>query len=95
MGKVCSAVNCKNRQGCAKATSKHFYGLPTDKDRRRKWISFLNRKTLPKPENIIVCGGHFISGKIFWSCTDFACMDLWREFVFSRSTFDFKKERII
>ena len=63
MGKVCSAANCTNRHGCPKSTSKHFYGLPTDPDRRTKWIAFLNRKKLPQLKYVIVCGAHFMSDK--------------------------------
>ncbi|XP_066918246.1 uncharacterized protein [Clytia hemisphaerica] len=63
MGKVCSAANCTNRQGFPKSTSKHFYGLPTDPERRRKWIAFLNRKKLPQLKYVSVCGAHFVSGE--------------------------------
>uniref|UniRef100_A0A7M5UQI9 THAP-type domain-containing protein n=1 Tax=Clytia hemisphaerica TaxID=252671 RepID=A0A7M5UQI9_9CNID len=63
MGKVCSAANCTNRQSFPKSTSTHFYGLPTDPERRRKWIAFLNRKKLPQLKYVSVCGAHFVSGE--------------------------------
>ena len=63
MGRNCSVNDCTNRRGSSTSTTKHFYGLPTDPDRRRQWLAFLNRKSLPKLENVIICGAHFESGK--------------------------------
>ena len=60
MVRSCSAPNCESRAN--KGNKIPFYHLPVDKDRRMKWIKFLNRKNLPKLEYVLVCGRHFKSG---------------------------------
>ena len=40
-----------------------FYRIPRNKDRKRRWLTFLCRKTLPNIEYMYVCGEHFVTGK--------------------------------
>ena len=40
-----------------------FYRIPRNKDRKRRWLTFLCRKTLPNVEYMYVCGEHFVTGK--------------------------------
>ena len=61
MVKSCSAPNCQNRKkkGCVTP----FYCVPRNKDRKRRCLTFLCRKTLPNVEHMYVCGEHFVTGK--------------------------------
>ncbi|XP_066913333.1 uncharacterized protein [Clytia hemisphaerica] len=73
MPKSCSVFNCTNRYVSNKVvitekTKKShknipFHTLPTDEERRLKWIAFINRKKGTLPETVYVCGEHFITGK--------------------------------
>ena len=40
-----------------------FYRIPRNKDRKRRWLTFLCRKTFPNVEYMYVCGEHFVTGK--------------------------------
>ena len=61
MVKSCSAPNCQNRGKKDCVTS--LYRIPRNKDQKRRWLTFLCRKTLPNVEHMYVCGEHFVTGK--------------------------------
>ena len=56
----CAAVGCSNRTYRQKTDEKiSFFGLPSDENLRKRWISNLKRENLPKLENVHVCQFHF------------------------------------
>ena len=61
MVKSCCAVGCVNH--LTKGSSLSFYRFPTDNDRRRRWISAINRKDWRPTQYSYVCSAHFVSGK--------------------------------
>ena len=58
MVKSCCAVGC-----LTKGSSQSFYRFPTENDRRRRWISAINRKDWRPTQYSYVCSAHFVSGK--------------------------------
>ena len=75
MVKCCSAVNCSVHFGDKRpdGTLIPLHYLPADKDRRREWLAFLNRKELPK--TVLICGDHFVEGK------------KWKHFLYGKDCF--------
>ena len=61
MVKSCCAVGCTNRS--TKGNTLSFYHFPADTERRRLWISAINRKGWEPNEYSYVCSAHFVSGK--------------------------------
>jgi len=61
MPNSCSVINCTNR--FAKWKNIPFFTLPTEEERRLKWLAFINRKRGTLPKKVFVCGKHFITGK--------------------------------
>jgi len=61
MVKRCCAVECTNRS--TKGNTLSFYRFPADTERRRLWISAINRKGWEPNEYSYVCSAHFVSGK--------------------------------
>ncbi|XP_077982798.1 uncharacterized protein LOC144437668 isoform X1 [Glandiceps talaboti] len=59
MGKSCCAFGCTNRH--KKGCDFSFYRIPKDLDRRRQWLSAINRKNL-EPKHAWLCSKHFITG---------------------------------
>ena len=55
--KSCSAVDCITRCEIS------FYRFPTDKSRRARWTSAVNRKNWEPIEHTWLCARHFVSGK--------------------------------
>lgn len=56
----CAAVGCDNNT--FKKNRKlniSFFSLPRDEDLKKKWITNVKRKILPKEENIRICHEHF------------------------------------
>ena len=47
------------KKGCVT----HLYRIPRNKDRKRRWLTFLCRKTLPNVAYMYECGEHFVTGK--------------------------------
>ena len=62
-GKCCGAIGCTNSS--MKRPNKHYFRVPKDTERRRKWLQNIRREDLLKksPEycynNIVVCSDHF------------------------------------
>ena len=56
--KSCCVVGC-----LTKGSSLSFYRFPTDNDRRRRWISAINRKDWHPTQYSYVCSTHFVNGK--------------------------------
>ena len=56
MVKSCRASTCQNKgkKGCVTP----FCRVPRNKDRKRLWLTFLCRKTLPNVKYMFVCGKH-------------------------------------
>ena len=52
MVKSCSAPNSKQEK---KDCVTPLYRIPRNKDRKRRWLTFLCRKTLPNVEHMYVC----------------------------------------
>ena len=61
MVESCCAVCCVNR--LTKGSSLSYYRFPTDNDRRRRWISAINRKDWHPTQYSYVCSAHFVSDK--------------------------------
>ena len=55
------AVGCTNR--LIKGSTLSFYRFPTDSERRRLWITAINRRVWEPNEYNYVCSAHFVSGK--------------------------------
>ena len=61
MGKCCCAPGCSNR--FTKNCGLSFYRFPTDRERKRKWISALRREPDWEPTVYSwLCSAHFVSG---------------------------------
>jgi hypothetical protein len=59
MVKSCCAVGCTNRS--TKGNTVPFYRFPADTERRRLWISAINRKGWEPNEYSYVCSAHFVA----------------------------------
>ena len=68
MGKACCAPGCVNR--FSKGSGIKFYRFPVDPERRRRWITALNRKEWQPSEYSWVCSDHFVTSKVLTAPLD-------------------------
>ena len=70
----CCAPGCSNSQQTGKNVS--FYRIPTDLERRRRWIAAINRKDWQPSVYQRLCSDHFVGGKcrIKISCKGFTLL---------------------
>ena len=63
MPRSCSAFGCTNRD--TKETRDKgikFHRIPVKKEKRRLWLSAINRIDFDPPEDACICSEHFIGG---------------------------------
>ena len=61
MVKSCCAIGCTNR--LTKENTLSFYRFPADIERRKLWITAINRRDWEPNKYSYVCSAHFVSGK--------------------------------
>jgi len=62
MPNTCCAIGCTNR--ASKNSSKRFFRVPADPERKIKWILAINRKHWVPNEYSRLCSDHFITGEL-------------------------------
>jgi len=63
MTRSCSAFGCTNRDTKDnRDKGLTFYRIPVKKEKRRLWLSAINRKDFDPPADACICSEHFVGG---------------------------------